>query len=93
MTIWTAGAVSLLHLCLHPRNDRLPRLLVFMVSWGVSADGAVSGICNKDATLICLGCDGDAYCRECWNDGHGDGGEKGHRVKKLVWGRKKAVGD
>ena len=50
------------------------------------------GICNKDAVLICLGCDNDAYCRECWSDGHAAGSEKGHRVKKLVWKRKKALG-
>lgn len=27
-------------------------------------------ICNDDATLRCLGCDGDVYCQECWNEGH-----------------------
>lgn len=27
-------------------------------------------ICNDDATLKCLGCDGDLYCRNCWMEGH-----------------------
>ncbi|ORY21460.1 hypothetical protein BCR39DRAFT_601282 [Naematelia encephala] len=49
-------------------------------------------ICNKDATLVCLGCDGDNYCNECWAEGHGPGGEVGHRTKRLVWGRKRALG-
>lgn len=39
-------------------------------------------ICNEDATVKCLGCDGDLYCGECWNDGHGNGPgqERGHRA-------------
>ncbi len=27
-------------------------------------------ICTDDATLRCLGCDGDLYCRTCWMEGH-----------------------
>ncbi|KAF2468210.1 uncharacterized protein BDR25DRAFT_184203, partial [Lindgomyces ingoldianus] len=27
-------------------------------------------ICNDDATLKCVGCDGDLYCRDCWMEGH-----------------------
>ena len=27
-------------------------------------------ICNDDATLRCLGCDGDLYCGYCWWEGH-----------------------
>lgn len=27
-------------------------------------------ICNEDATLSCVGCDGDLYCTNCWLDGH-----------------------
>lgn len=39
-------------------------------------------ICNEDATVRCLGCDGDLYCDGCWNDGHGTGPgqERGHRA-------------
>jgi hypothetical protein len=27
-------------------------------------------ICQDDATLKCLGCDGDLYCQLCWTEGH-----------------------
>lgn len=27
-------------------------------------------ICNDDATLQCIGCDGDLYCTNCWMEGH-----------------------
>ncbi len=27
-------------------------------------------ICLDDATLQCIGCDGDLYCRNCWIEGH-----------------------
>ncbi|CAD0082543.1 unnamed protein product [Aureobasidium vineae] len=39
-------------------------------------------ICNEDATVKCVGCDGDLYCQECWRDGHGTGSgqERGHRA-------------
>ncbi|KAJ9625876.1 hypothetical protein H2203_004640 [Taxawa tesnikishii (nom. ined.)] len=39
-------------------------------------------ICNEDATVRCLGCDGDLYCAECWKEGHGNGPgqERGHRA-------------
>ncbi|KAI4715492.1 hypothetical protein E4T48_08321 [Aureobasidium sp. EXF-10727] len=39
-------------------------------------------ICNEDATVKCMGCDGDLYCQECWRDGHGigPGQERGHRA-------------
>ncbi|CAD0106892.1 unnamed protein product [Aureobasidium uvarum] len=39
-------------------------------------------ICNEDATVKCMGCDGDLYCQECWRDGHGNGPgqERGHRA-------------
>ncbi|GAB7344695.1 hypothetical protein MBLNU457_3171t1 [Dothideomycetes sp. NU457] len=39
-------------------------------------------ICNEDATIKCIGCDGDLYCAECWKEGHGTGPgqERGHRA-------------
>lgn len=50
-------------------------------------------ICNDDATLKCLGCDGDLYCANCWKEGHvgEDAGyeEKMHRAVEFVKGQKK----
>lgn len=41
-------------------------------------------ICNDDARVKCLDCDGDPYCSECWKEAHfGDGAdefEKKHRA-------------
>ncbi|KAF1986152.1 hypothetical protein K402DRAFT_394007 [Aulographum hederae CBS 113979] len=45
-------------------------------------------ICTAPATLKCLGCDGDLYCRRCWMEGHrGEGAgleERGHRGVEFV---------
>jgi hypothetical protein len=47
-------------------------------------------ICNEDATLRCLGCEGDLYCAECWNEGHRgpDAGyeDKTHKALAFVRG-------
>lgn len=47
-------------------------------------------ICNDDATLKCLGCEGDLYCRGCWMEGHrGEGAgyeERKHRAVEFVKG-------
>ena len=44
-------------------------------------------ICCDDATLKCMGCDGDLYCKNCWKEGHTgqDTGleEKGHRAIEI----------
>lgn len=47
-------------------------------------------ICQDDATLKCLGCEGDLYCRNCWMEGHrGEGAgleERRHRAVEFVKG-------
>ncbi|MCJ1249071.1 hypothetical protein MMC30_006293 [Trapelia coarctata] len=44
-------------------------------------------ICNDDATVKCIGCEGDLYCAKCWKEGHvgKDAGleERGHRWAKY----------
>lgn len=49
-------------------------------------------ICNEDATVKCLGCEGDLYCNGCWKEGHGNGPgqERGHRA--VVYRREGMVG-
>ncbi|KAJ9647642.1 hypothetical protein H2204_000272 [Knufia peltigerae] len=53
-------------------------------------------ICNDDATLRCIGCDGDLYCNSCWVEGHRgeDAGleERRHKAIQFVkgGGKKKA---
>jgi hypothetical protein len=50
-------------------------------------------ICLDDATLQCIGCDGDLYCRDCWMEGHRgeDAGmeERRHKAVEYVKGKKK----
>lgn len=45
-------------------------------------------ICNDDATVRCLGCDGDLYCDSCWTEGHRgeDAGfeERMHKAVRFV---------
>lgn len=47
-------------------------------------------ICSDDATLSCVGCDGDLYCTNCWLEGHRgeDAGydEKTHKAVRYVKG-------
>lgn len=53
-------------------------------------------ICSDDATLRCIGCDGDLYCTNCWMEGHRgeDAGfeERTHKAVQFVkgGGKKKA---
>jgi hypothetical protein len=42
-------------------------------------------ICTDDATLRCIGCDGDLYCRNCWIEGHRGWEERRHRA--MVYSR------
>ncbi|EKG22012.1 hypothetical protein MPH_00603 [Macrophomina phaseolina MS6] len=56
-------------------------------------------ICYANATLRCLGCDGDLYCQGCWIEGHrGESAgyeERSHRAVQFVKGggpKKTAVG-
>lgn len=42
-------------------------------------------ICNEDATIRCLGCDGDLFCRPCFNEIHANDEEyMEHRTKSFV---------
>ncbi|MCJ1444225.1 MAG: hypothetical protein MMC23_004726 [Stictis urceolatum] len=41
-------------------------------------------ICTNDATLRCLGCDGDLYCARCWREGH-IGPDVGYEEKAHRW--------
>ena len=41
-------------------------------------------ICNEDASLRCVGCDGDLYCRQCWVEGHGNMGRDEIREHKIA---------
>jgi hypothetical protein len=48
-------------------------------------------ICQDDATLKCLGCDGDLYCQNCWMEGHRgeSAGFEEKRHKAVLYSKKK----
>jgi hypothetical protein len=48
-------------------------------------------ICQDDATLKCLGCDGDLYCQNCWMEGHRgeSAGFEERRHKAVLYSKKK----
>ncbi|KAI9163125.1 Zn(2)-C6 fungal-type DNA-binding domain [Paramyrothecium foliicola] len=56
------------------------------------ADGWCT-VCLEDATLRCLGCDGDPYCTRCWREMHvgpaAGFDERSHRAVQLTRSRKK----
>jgi hypothetical protein len=41
-------------------------------------------ICNDDATIKCVGCEGELYCARCWRETHAGMEERGHRWVKYV---------
>jgi ANCHR-like B-box zinc-binding domain len=41
-------------------------------------------ICQDDATVKCLGCDGDLYCAKCWKEGH-MGPDVGWEERRHKW--------
>lgn len=56
-------------------------------------------ICTEDAVVRCLGCEGDLYCQECWDEGHRSKGagleERSHKAvlfSRDEKGKKKLVG-
>ncbi|KAL5113314.1 hypothetical protein ACEQ8H_008827 [Pleosporales sp. CAS-2024a] len=52
-------------------------------------------LCQDDATLRCLGCDGDLYCQICWTEGHrGESAgieEKRHQTLEYVRKKKELI--
>lgn len=46
-------------------------------------------ICNEDAVVRCLGCDGDLFCRGCFKECHDDEDYRAHQTKPYE--NKKAV--
>ena len=41
-------------------------------------------ICQDDATVKCMGCDGDLYCANCWKEGH-MGPDVGWEERRHKW--------
>lgn len=42
-------------------------------------------ICNEDATIRCIGCDGDLFCKGCFNEIHANDEEyREHSTKKFI---------
>jgi hypothetical protein len=41
-------------------------------------------ICQDDATVKCMGCDGDLYCASCWKEGH-MGPDVGWEERRHKW--------
>lgn len=41
-------------------------------------------ICNEDAIVRCIGCDGDLFCRSCFKEIHDDEEYREHRTKPFI---------
>merc|ERR1711973_436235 len=41
-------------------------------------------LCNEDAQLRCVECDGDLYCRRCWKETHRDPELKQHHIENYT---------
>lgn len=69
-----------------PLHQNLPSTLTYtdaeIETWCI--------ICNDDATLQCIGCDGDLYCRNCWMEGHkgDDAGYEERMHRAMEFGRR-----
>jgi len=46
-------------------------------------------ICNEDAVCWCNDCDGDPYCRRCFNEGHQDTDLKSHKTVAIIGSRRR----
>ena len=42
-------------------------------------------VCNEDATVRCLNCDGDLFCRRCWTEGHPKSDLEMARHRLIDW--------
>ncbi|KAK5113111.1 hypothetical protein LTR62_003690 [Meristemomyces frigidus] len=72
-----------------PPSSKKPKVVASIPSKNKYTDDDIDSwccICNEDGEVRCLDCEGDVYCRGCWNEGHGNGvgQERGHRAVVFV---------
>lgn len=42
-------------------------------------------VCNEDAIIRCISCDGDLFCKSCFNEIHANDEEyREHRTKQFI---------
>jgi hypothetical protein len=77
-------------------SGRNPNLKTDTTAYADSQIETWCSICTDDATLRCLGCDGELYCTNCWMEGHRgeDAGreERGHKAVLFGKDKKKKEG-